>query len=106
VDNVHGLSRIVAPEKWHVKAVMAMRHIDGWHEKVGFYAEHVFPVTGKPLTIVLDDCDNTVHSVPVVKLINSIIKRYPDEIFQKQFVPRSVGTLTTNQRFHDASDLE
>lgn len=99
VDNVHGLSKVVAPGKWHVKAIMAMRHMEVWREKVAFYAEKVFPKTVKPLSLVLDDFDNTVHSAPVVKLVNGIMESYPEAVVQERFTPRKADSATTNELF-------
>lgn len=103
-DNVLGLASAVAPSKWHVKAIMAMQHMENWREKIAFYAENVYPKTSKPLTIVLDDFDNAVHSSPVVKLINGIIESYPEAVTQVKFQSRKANSMTTNETFAEAKD--
>lgn len=105
-DNTIKLSQVVPASRWAVKTIVTMSTLYSLHEKLDFYASRVFPETGKPLKIVLDDFDNSVYSSPVVKLVNSAIGRFPDAVIQQTFSPRAQCAETTEQGFRKASSKD
>lgn len=105
-DNVRALGSRVAPEQWHVKGIISMRQLERLHEKIRFYADKIYPGTQKKLTLALDDFDNSIYQKPVIKLINSIIEKYPDAVVQQQFASRESREDTTSQRYLQATQQQ
>ncbi len=90
--NAAAVSRTLPHDRLIFKTIFTRREMELWPEILQFYESKVYPLTGKPLSIALDDFDPDIRDRAVVTLLNKLIQVVGEPVQQNLFTPRRSRT--------------
>lgn len=102
-ENAEIIASRMHKSRYIFKAIFALPEMELWPEILKFYSEQVYPKTGQPLNITLDEFDERMQSPAVLKTVNSMIRLFPDSVRQRNYQPAGKEGQT---RYQVATSLD